>query len=201
MSMLSRRFSPESSLSRADLRAAALQLVLTVLLAGQAAAQIPAQEHEVKAAYLLNFSRYVEWPSEAFEGHGAVFVIGVLGRDPFGEILDLTVGNRKVKNRSLQVRRFRDIEDVEGCHLLFIGRREGRQQASYLEALQGQPVLTVGESHDFLRDGGAINLVRVGQNIRFDVNLEATRAADLKISSRMLALARKIRDPGLEADE
>jgi hypothetical protein len=146
-------------------------------------------EAEVKAAYLLNFTRYVEWPVESFSDAKAPMVIGVLGHDPLGRTLDRTIDGRTSAGREVVVRRIERPADAVSCHLIFISHAEEEHLAELLRPLAGRPILTVGESDRFFDLGGGINLVIVEESVRFKVNLRSTQAAGLRVSSRMLALA------------
>lgn len=149
----------------------------------------PPGEYEVKAAFLYNFAKFVEWPSTAFPGPDSPMIIGVLGEDPFGKELDLTVAGKLVQGRPLQVRRWRRIENVESCHILFFSSSERRAVPELLGRLQSAPVLTVGEQEQFIAQGGMISFLLEENRVRFDINNLSARNAGLKISSRLLALA------------
>jgi hypothetical protein len=146
-------------------------------------------EYQVKAAYLLNFTRYVEWPSQAFEAPGVPVTICVLGRDPFGTLLDATVTGRTTQGRSVGVRRIRTTAQTAGCHLVFISRETWRNQRDLPRKLHSLGLLTVGESDEFAQEGGVIGFVIQNETVRFVVNAEARDRAGLRISSRMLSLA------------
>lgn len=150
-------------------------------------------EYEVKAALLLRFATYVDWPGDTLPQPGKAFVIGILGDDPFGELIDETVARRASDDRPVEVRRLERVEQAEECQIVFISRAERHRQADLLAALNGHAILTVGESERFLRDGGGINLV-VGRDsrVKLEVNLAATDRAGLKLSSRMLSLAQRV---------
>ncbi|HKY33832.1 MAG TPA: YfiR family protein [Candidatus Polarisedimenticolia bacterium] len=148
-------------------------------------------EYRVKAGYLLNFARYVEWPG----GPGAAepLRICVLGEDPFGPVLDRAVEGRTVNGRIVSAERVPRAEAASGCQVVFVGLWDDREERAALAALDGSPVLTVGESSGFLERGGSIQFVTVEDTVRFEVNLAAAHRAGLKISSRMLSYARQVR--------
>jgi hypothetical protein len=146
-------------------------------------------EYEVKAAYLLNFTRYVEWPSPAFAGAESPVSICVLGSDPFGDVLDATVRGKLTQGRSISVRRIRSTAETSGCHLVFVSRATWRAQPDLTKRLRTPGLLTVGESADFAQEGGVIGFVIQEETVRFVVNTEARDRAGLRISSRMLSLA------------
>lgn len=159
-----------------------------------ASAQEAHPEYEVKAAYLLNFSRYTAWPAAALppSDSSADVVICVLGRDPFGAMLDRTVAEHRVLGRRVQVRRPGNPAQARRCHVAFIGGDLRSEVEPWLVSLRDSPVLTVGEGSAFARAGGAIAFVRTGQTVRFEANLNALRQAGVQLSSRVLALATRV---------
>lgn len=162
--------------------------------AGDTAAPIytTTDEYKLKAAYLFNFAKYVEWPAARLPAPDSPIVIGVLGADPFGDRLDRTVRGRSIGRHPVVVRRARRVEDLAGCHMLFVGRGEAARARQVAELLRDSPVLTVGEASDFVSTGGMIWLGRTGDAVEFDVNLDAVRHAGLAIGARMLASAREV---------
>ena len=153
-----------------------------------ASASVSAQdvtlEYRVKAAYIYNFVRYVEYPPEAL-GESPINIC-VAGRNPFGSLLDELVHGEDVAGRMLIVRVI--LEPEPGCHVIFIPR--GAAMPSYMRAVGIAPVLTVGETPEFAEAGGMITFVQDGRNVRFEINQEAAAKARLQISSRLLRLAR-----------
>lgn len=175
--------------------AASLLLLAALLAAAVPAPEARAQEPrasavEVRAVFLLNFTKFVSWPPEVFVGTAAPVVIGVLGPDPFGAVLDGAVAGETVGGRPLVVRRFAGFEDLTACHLLYISGTEGSDLPRLLERLKGSPVLTVGEeSRRFTARGGMIGFLLEQDEVHFDINRKAAEAAGLKVSSRLLRLA------------
>lgn len=159
-------------------------LVAAALLAPSLSGAV--SEYSVKAAFLLNFGKYVEWPEAAL---GNALDICVLGRDPFGSTLDETVAGRTVGNRDVKARRVSDVSQAGGCNILFVSRDEQAHVDAVLANLAGSPVLLVGEQDRFARLGGMINFVEVDQKVRFEINEAAAKKAGLKISSQLLKLA------------
>ena len=147
-------------------------------------------EYRVKAAYLLNFTRYVEWPASS--PPDSRLSICVLGSDPFGRILDATVAGRTVQGRPLEVRRVQTASEASGCEVVFVSRDAWRRNPGSLEALGSAGSLTVGDSEQFARGGGVIGFVILDETVRFVVNDTARDRAGLRISSRMLSLAAAI---------
>lgn len=179
-------------------RAAAIVAVLLALAAaapGRAQAPPAPTEYQVKAVFLFNFSQFVDWPPAAFADGRSPLVIGVLGRDPFGAMLDEIVRGETVNGRPLAVRRYESVEQVEACHILFIDRSQDSHLDADLAALKGRSILTVGDFDGFARRGGIVRFATVGNKIRLRVNLAAAQQAKLTISSKLLRPA-EILAPG-----
>jgi hypothetical protein len=172
-------------------RRAALLLLATWLPARALHAQALGGpvEYQVKAAYLLNFTRYVEWPEQAFTSPTAPIEICVLGADPFEGALEQAVAGRLTRGRPLIVQFKRSASEARYCPVVFVTGSFWRRNRSVLDQLQGHGVLTVGDSREFAEAGGIIGFVIRDANVRFVVNLDARDRAGLRISSRMLALA------------
>ncbi len=169
---------------------ASLVLILSlspVAMALQPAPQ-PLREYRLKAAFLYNFAKFVEWPPEAFDDEDSTLVLGVLGDDPFGAALQSLRG-KTVRGRRLTIKRFDSLLDLSHCHILFITSSVQEQQQNALESLEGLNVLTVGEMQRFAQMGGIINVVIRKNKIRFEINLDAGKRAGLVISSQLLNLA------------
>ena len=171
-------------------RAPLAWLLVLALTAAVPAAQEPTLEYRVKAAYILNFIRYVEWPAAAL-GNGPIAVC-VAGRNPFGTALDETVAGERIEGRAIAVRVI--LEPEAGCQVLVIP--SGANAAAYLRSARTMPVLTIGESADFLGLGGIINLRVDGGSVRFDIDQSAAERVNLRISSRLLRLARPAPESG-----
>ncbi len=153
-------------------------------------------EYEVKAAMLFNFARFVDWPAQTFPNDRTPLVIGILGTDPFGKIIDEVFRDRTLGTRPISVRRIRNPGDTEGCHVLFIARSERGRLAGVLAGLKNTPVLTVSDMDAFVRSGGMIELTMEASRVRFEVNQFSARHAGLSISSRLLKLASGVRSEG-----
>lgn len=164
-----------------------LALVLTIPLT--AAAPEPPDEYRVKAAFLFNFARFVEWPPEAFTGPYAPLVLCVLGEDPLGRALDEAVADKKIDGRAIAVRRFSDARQSKGCRMLFVAPSERRRTLSVLEALDEPGLLTVGESDSPTAEGLVIIFVLEAGKVRFAINVTAAEREKLHVSSRLLSLA------------
>lgn len=145
------------------------------------------REYALKAVFLLNFTRFVEWPASAFPQTNSPIVIGVLGSDPFGRALDDVVKGEVVEGHPVIVERYQSTAELKPCQILFISMSEQSRWPEVRDALKGQPVLTVSEMENFARVGGMIRLYKSSQNkIRLRVNLDAVKAEHLKISSKLL---------------
>jgi hypothetical protein len=179
---------------RAGIWLIAFALLLSVR--PEAAAQTTiSREYEIKTVFLFNFAQFVDWPPEAFASPQAPLIIGVLGDDPFDGYLDETVRGEKVNNRPFVVQRYHRVEDIDVCHVLFIGRTGPRQLAHIMAALKGRSILTVGDMEGFAQDGGIIRFVTENHRIRFRIDVDTAQAAHLIISSKLLRLA-EIVTPG-----
>lgn len=145
-------------------------------------------EYQIKAAFLFNFAKYVEWPPAALANAETPFAIGVLGEDPFGAVLDQAVRDKKIKDRAFVVRRGDDPADLADCHIVFMGGAGARERARALSLFRQRPVLTVGEQEDFTRAGGVMSFFMSDNKVSFEINLAAAERARLKISSQLLRL-------------
>jgi len=172
--------------------------LLFVLAAGLfflvgARAQQTLTESQAKAAFVLNFARYVEWPERTFAARETPLSICVLGRDPVGNAL-LALEGRQVQNRVVAVRRLSNADEARTCHVLFLAESEERRLVHALRGLLGLPVLTVGDTDGFIDHGGAIGLVQGEGRLQFEVNRHVLEQAQLKASSNLLKLARNLSD-------
>jgi hypothetical protein len=153
-------------------------------------------EYQVKAIFLYNFAKFVEWPHEAGEGKGDPVSICIVGDDPFGNLLDDSIKDKAVGGRKLVVRRLKVGQNVKDCQIAFISSSEKLHIRTFLEGLKGASVLTVGEMEGFATLGGVINFTMQESRVRFEVNVEAAERAELKISSKLLNLATIVTEPG-----
>lgn len=158
------------------------------IFAGRVHAAPPAPtEYDIKAVFLLNFTRFIEWPvSDDEVAENQPIVIGVLGDDPFGPGLDQAVRGERVNNRPLVVKRMTRLDGSMNCAALFISRSERHRIGEILERLKGQPVLTVSDIPQFAEAGGMVGLVSEGGKIRLRINVEVAKASSLAISSKLL---------------
>ena len=152
-------------------------------------------EYLIKAGFIYNFAKFVEWPAATFSQPDSPIVIGVLGTDPFGSVLDRIVEDKKIGPRGFVVKRFKwgkDLKDLKDCKILFVSASEKAHIDEILQSVKGQPILTVGETPGFAERGGVIRFTVEDNRVRFEVNVDAAHQAELNISSRLLTLAKII---------
>ena len=155
-------------------------------------------EYLIKAGFIYNFAKLVGWPSRAFAQPDSPIVIGILGTDPFGAIIDRILADKKIDSRRFVIKRLKWGMDLKDCDILFIGASEAPHLEEVLRSLRGVPILTIGETPGFAKRGCIINLIVEDNKVRFEVNLDAAKQADLNVSSRLLALAKIV--PQASAD-
>lgn len=150
-------------------------------------------EYLVKAAFLYNFAKFVDWPDEAFGDALGPLNLCILGRDPFGPFIQ-SIEGKTSQGRQLVVRRTDRVEDIGNCHILFVSESEKKRLAAILQTTRDRHVLTVADMEGFARRGGIVTLVKVEDRIRFEINIDAAERAGLRISAKLLNLAKIIRD-------
>lgn len=158
----------------------------------QPAPETQATENQIKAAYLYKFSGYVEWPAQAFDKADSPLVIGVIAGDTFAEVLEQTIAGRGMNGHPLSVRKMRHGEPMTGVHIVFISRTEAAVLSEAIAGLKGQAVLTVTDSERGPSAGSMINFVLEGNKVRFDIAPTPAEQNKLKISARLLNVARKV---------
>ena len=166
-------------------------VVLALMLSISAQAQ-SATEYQVKAAFLFNFAKFVEWPVEAFAGADAALQICVLGQDPFGHGFEEMIADKTVSGHRIEIIHPSGVPQAKSCQIIFVAASERSQVREILRGLRGACVLTVGDSEGFARMGGIINFVLDDGRVRFEINVKAAERAHLKLSSRLLTVARLI---------
>lgn len=178
------------------LNLAVLLAALLPLLAGvgdvRGADSAPFREYDVKAVFLFNFAQFIDWPDSGLPSDGEPFVIGVLGADPFHEILDQTVQGERIHGHSVQVKRFRRLDDVTSCQLLFVSRSEAGRLADIVRRLSGRGILTVSDLEPFGRLGGMITFKTTQGRVHFEINVAAAEKQGFKISSKLLKVAQVV---------
>jgi hypothetical protein len=191
-----KRFAAPHGLSGSLMRACAM-VVVTLIASTNWQSPAKAQseglaEYEVKAAFLFNFSKFVDWPESSFADARAPIVLGIVGDNPFGDDLRNIVNGQVVKGRSIRVSTFRFGDDLRACQIIFVGASERGHTLQILASLRGADVLTVSDIDGFAKVGGVMQFVVEQGRVRFLVNLEAASQTKLRINSKLLALARVI---------
>src|SRR5256712_2552335 len=160
-----------------------------------AGAESPAPTmHQVEAAFLYNFAKFVTWPDDSFERSGSSLIIGVLGEDPFGAVLEETIRDKTVIGKKLAVKRFARIQDAVNSHILFLSSSEESHLPQILKGLERATVLTVSDMEGFAERGGMVAFTVEDQKVRFNVNVDAVERAGLKMGSQLLKLAKIVGD-------
>jgi hypothetical protein len=173
-------------------RLAALTVWLLSAVAGNA--QMTG-EYRLKALFIYNFAKFVEWPTSAFANPNEPIKLCIVGRDPFGADLDQAVIGKTISSRELLVKRIPKGAEPVGCQVLFLGAGEGRHARQMLAEFASAPVLTVGDSKNFPDGSLLISFCMEAGKVRFNINLDAAERAHLKISSKLLNLAKSVREP------
>lgn len=165
-------------------------IVPVLVLVLPARADEPSREYEVKAAFIYHFVQFVDWPASAFQSDTSPITIGVLGGNPFGDALEHAIEGKSVNGRSLAIRYFSRVEDVEKCQALFVNSSDPNVLETVQDKLKNQSVLTIGEADQFLSTGGIIRFYNEDNKVRFEINVAAAEHARLQISSKLLRLAK-----------
>jgi hypothetical protein len=150
----------------------------------------PSRENQVKAAFIYNFAQFVEWPDDAFLGNGAPFVIGVLGDGGLQGELERTLKGKTAGGREFAVRSFARVADIQRCHILFVGAAEQGRAQEVIQKVTRQGTLTVGDFDGFTAASGVVRFMTEDNKLRFEVNVDAANDERLRVSSKLLKLAR-----------
>jgi hypothetical protein len=145
----------------------------------------PASEYQVKAAFLLNFTHFVEWPLQAFQSAQSPMVIGIYGKDPFGRFLPQIISGEKAGDRSLVTKVYSVNDDISTCQMLFINAGK-KETETAITKLKGRNILTISDNPDFLRQGGMIRFFTRNNKIQLEINPDAMKSVNLVISSALL---------------
>ena len=154
-------------------------------------------DDQIKAAYLFNFAKLVEWPASAHSSSDSPLTFCLLGRSRVADELESSVGDNKIGGRPLRIRNLQNGDELGGCHMLFIAGSASRQQDRVIQQAKGKPLLLVGETPGFTNLGGTIGFLQEGGRVGFEVNLAASEQAGLKISARLLSIARSVSHKGI----
>jgi len=174
---------------------AATMLFCTTIASAQTSTDA-ATEYKVKVAYIYNFSRYIDWPSSAFNRKDSPLIIGVLGEDPFGAAIDRLAGRKKVKRREIVVRRYGTWQDYRSCHVLFVAATSSDELREWaVQSTRGRPVLVIGETAGYAARGAGVNFfIDVNNTVGFEINIDAMGRQKLRVDAKLLKLARVVRD-------
>jgi hypothetical protein len=168
---------------------AVVVVAASVLAAPEKVVETPVlSEYQVKALFLFNFAKYVDWPASAFPDDGAPIVIGVVGQDSFGDDFQKVAAGKSINGRQVVIKHVSSPEEYKTCHILFVSASEKDHLASILDAVKDTSILTVGETDGFLSQG-MINFTKKASKIRLEINLKAAQDARLQLSSRLLSVA------------
>ncbi len=165
--------------------------VLTGALSGLA--QNTELEYKVKAGFLFNFAKFVEWPAASFDSPKSPIVIGVMAEDASSPVLQQVLDGKMVNGRLISVTPLQDAAGLSRCHMIFLGRTVNDRFEDILKRSKGLPVLTVGEAEQFAEKGGMIGFVREDENFRLQINLETATQAGLKVSAKLSSIARIVK--------
>jgi hypothetical protein len=146
-------------------------------------------EYQIKAAFLYNFAKFVQWPPQAFAGPGSPMIIGVLGDNVFGDNLERTIRNKTIDQHPFEFREYHSVKEATNCQILFISPSEKKRLPKILNGLRGTSVLTVSETDHFIEAGGMINFDIEDNEVHFQINNTAAKKSGLIISSKLLSLA------------
>jgi hypothetical protein len=160
----------------------------------RAPAQDPMEEYRLKAAFVASFAGFVEWPPDILKNSHDPIVICVLGENPFGSALDRAASGKSIQDHKLAVHGIADVREATACQILFVSSSESRHFRSILKDPQLRGVLTVGDTGDFNSQGGVINLQLESDRIRILINMDAAEQGRLRISSKLLSLARIVKN-------
>jgi hypothetical protein len=167
--------------------------VLMALFVGERAqAQSPSGEAQIKAAFVYNFLKFVDWPADAFPGPQDPFVVGIVGEGDTADATERFLGAKQVGVRAIVVRRLKWDQSFAGVHAVFIAERDAKRLRRVLEAAAAVSALSIGEGEDFAERGGMIGLLIDDRKVRFDIDTDAAQAAGLRVSSKLLALTRVV---------
>jgi len=191
-------FSPQGD-QRARKQSIAVMFVL--IMTFSVSPMAPAQrslpgEYEVKAAFLFNFAKFVEWPPSSFATPQSPFAICLLGQDPFGNVLDDTLRGKVIGDRPIVTRRLKDKAEARSCQIVFVSSSESAHLAEIIGSMPGSKLLLVGETKGFAASGGTIEFTHEDNHVRFSINTDAADRSGLKYSSKLLALAKIVHDEG-----
>jgi hypothetical protein len=172
-----------------------LVLSMVIQVASTDAQQQKLGEYEVKAAFMYNFLKFIEWPDNAFPDYHTTINFCVLGKDPFGSTLD-SIQGETINNKKIIIKHYYDIDGLDKCNVLFISSSEKERLTKILKTLSGFNILTISDTKTFAQQGVLINFYIEENKVRFEINQDAVNRSNLKISSKLLKLANIVYDEG-----
>jgi YfiR/HmsC-like len=172
-----------------QLAALVAALALSASLATATAAPPQPTEYGLKAVFLYQFCRFMEWPRSAFSSPKEPLTIGILGKDPFGPLLNEAIAGESYHDRPIRIEHYRDVSEIRNCQLLFVSRSEAGNTASIVAAVAGKNIVTVGETEQFVDNGGMIALTAEQNHVKLRMNLAMLRKANVEVSSKLLRIA------------
>jgi hypothetical protein len=152
----------------------------------------PSSEYAIKAAFLFHFAQFAEWPATAFKDATTPLTFCTLGENEFHGALDDSISGKRIGNRTLRVQRLKEPQGAAECQVIFVGGNDKKRIPALLASLKDAPVLTVGDTENFVQNGGMIGLFLEDSKVRFEINLDSVERAKLRISATLLALARTV---------
>jgi len=188
-----------------------LILFIAVITPEARAGSATSSEYQIKAAFLYNFIKFIDWPREKVADHNEPIIVGVIGKSPFGNAF-VPIKDRRIKGRDVVIKQFetfdelkksgekdkselrRKIEEIRQCHLLFVCSSEKKDLKEIIDLVKDHYVLTVGEMTNFIESGGITNLLVEEKKVGFEINVTAAKRAGLKIRSQLLRLAKRVVD-------
>jgi hypothetical protein len=169
-----------------------LCLLLTGHLGTVAGQTLTSSEYQVKAVFLYNFTHFVDWPAGAFEHSYEPFIIGIVGKDPFGHYLQDAVAQERIGSHIIRIEHYESAADIKDCHILYVGSQDPDEIRRVLRAVSNKKILTVGDTPNFIRWGGMIRFFTENNKIRLQINNTLAKDLDLKISSKLLRVSQVI---------
>ena len=166
-----------------------LYLSIMLLLCNAVVSAQTSPEYQVKAAFVYNLTHFVEWPPQAYPNNNSPIIIGVLGKNPFGNVLKEMVAGERIGGHPLVVIHFTDVEKAKYCHLLYVNFEAKTEIVAVMNRLRGHNILMVSDAPGFAKMGGMVRLFTKNDKINIEINLEEARKERLQISSKLLKLA------------
>lgn len=170
-----------------------INILLLVLQVFPSVSQTVDREYKIKAAFLFNFTQFVEWPPAVLPEANTPVVIGVLGENPFGSYLGNLISGEQVNGHPIVMQQYKNVEEIKICHILFINETEINKLKQAITTLKGQSILTVSDAPDFIEEGGMVRFVKRNNKLRIQINPLPVKEAGIIISSKLLSVAEIIK--------